>query len=345
MFNVTHARHLQIIQMLRGHDHVPARTLADHFGVEIRTIQRDITQLAAHGIAIESLPGVKGGYRLAGEDPIHPLTFDSEQALRLYVLGLLDHNADHTGEDRLPAAGVSQSVREVMRRINTRFHFDTADWYWRGKGSGHLAVLRTAVLTDTALEIVHRTKDGRQETSVLKPLGMVWKGGEWHMVAAPPNAAPARYRLNLIDRVRPTDLSFPYPEGFSVRAWWDEAMEEFGKGDTRVELAVAATARDELLRLSLKKNSEVVLHDDGGASIVLYVDRWDWLIPLVASYGPDVTVIGPDDLRQATATHLATALAAYGPPPAPAPPQPARPAEDDSRLRANYGRAPEEQPQ
>ncbi|MEV6684719.1 hypothetical protein AB0N28_05190 [Streptomyces sp. NPDC051130] len=40
------------------------------------------------------------------------------------------------------------------------------------------------------------------------------------MVAAPPTAAPARYRLNLIDRIRPADLSFPYPEDFSVRAWW-----------------------------------------------------------------------------------------------------------------------------
>ncbi|MEV6684718.1 hypothetical protein AB0N28_05185 [Streptomyces sp. NPDC051130] len=45
-----------------------------------------------------------------------------------------------------------------------------ADWYWNGQGSGHLGVLRTAVLTDTALEIVHRTKDGRQESAVLKPL-------------------------------------------------------------------------------------------------------------------------------------------------------------------------------
>ncbi|MFF4583375.1 helix-turn-helix transcriptional regulator [Streptomyces sp. NPDC001373] len=341
MVNATHTRHLRIIQMLRSHEHVPARTLAERFGVEVRTIQRDIAQLAAHGIEIDSLPGAKGGYRLAGEDPVHPLTLDSDQALRLYVLGLLE-NDDSESNERLQAAGISQSVREVMRRINQRFHFDTADWYWNGQGSGHLGVLRTAVLTDTALEVVHRTKDGRQETAVLKPLGMVWKGGEWHMVAAPPNAAPARYRLNLIDRIRPTDLSFPYPEDFSVRTWWNEAMEEFGKGDTRVDLAVSAAARDELLRLSLKKNSEVTHHDDGSLTLVLYVDQWEWLIPLVTSYGPDVTVIGPDELRQATAAHLTAALAAYDTPRPPAAPIPAQAAEDDARLRSTHGRSPRE---
>ncbi|MFG2986237.1 helix-turn-helix transcriptional regulator [Streptomyces sp. NPDC048258] len=341
MVSATHTRHLRIIQMLRSHDHVPARTLAERFGVEVRTIQRDISQLAAHGIEIDSLPGAKGGYRLAGEDPVHPLTFDSDQALRLYVLGLMGSDDAET-DGRLQAAGISQNVREVMRRINQRFHFDTADWYWNGQGSGHLPVLRTAVLTDTALEIVHRAKDGRQETAVLKPLGMVWKGGEWHMVAAPPNAAPARYRLNLIDRIRPTDLSFPYPEDFSVRSWWNEAMEEFGKGDTRVELEISPAARDELLRLSLKRNSEATHREDGGVTLVLYVDRWEWLIPLVSSYGPDVTVIAPDELRQATAAHLAAALAAYDIPQLPSPHVPPPGAEDDARLRSTHGRPPRE---
>ncbi|WP_030303233.1 helix-turn-helix transcriptional regulator [Streptomyces katrae] len=339
MVNAAHARQLGIIQMLRSRGHVPARDMAERFGVDIRTIQRDITTLAGHGIQIDSLPGAKGGYRFAGEDPVHPATLDSDQALRLYVMGLLDTDAGD-GE-RLQAAGISQNVREVMRRINQRFHFDTADWYWTGQGSGHLPVLRTAVLTDTALQIVFRTKDGRQESAILKPLGMVWKGGEWHMVAAPPNAEPQRYRLNLIDRIHPTDLTFPYPEGFSVSSWWATAMEEFGKGDTRVELAVTPAARDELLRLSLKQNSEVAHHEDGGATLVLYVDRWEWLIPLIASYGPDVTAIGPPELRTALAAHLRAALAAYQEIPAADTTVPTQvgPA-DDSRLRATHGQSP-----
>ncbi|MEV6684720.1 WYL domain-containing protein [Streptomyces sp. NPDC051130] len=115
-------------------------------------------------------------------------------------------------------------------------------------------------------------------------------------------------------------------------------MEEFGKGDTHVELSVSSAARYELLRLSLKKNSEVAHHDDGSITLTLYVDRWEWLIPLVTSYGPDGTVIGPHELRQAIAAHLTAALAAYDMPQPPAPHIPAQAAEYDARLRSTHGR-------
>lgn len=38
-----------------------------------------------------------------------------------------------------------------------RIHFDTADWYWRDEGSGHLPVLRTAMPAATAVEATWRT--------------------------------------------------------------------------------------------------------------------------------------------------------------------------------------------
>jgi len=41
-----------------------------------------------------------------------------------------------------------------------------------------------------------------------------------------------------------------------------------------------------MLRLSLKSTSQVHEHGDGSLTIVLFVDRWEWLIPLVSSYGP-----------------------------------------------------------
>ncbi|WP_024799764.1 WYL domain-containing protein [Nocardia sp. BMG51109] len=50
---------------------------------------------------------------------------------------------------------------------------------------------------------------------------------------------------------------------------------------------------------------------DGGLIIQLYVDRWEWLIPLVTSYGADVLVEEPTELRHAITTHLTRALDAY----------------------------------
>ncbi|MFF4285606.1 helix-turn-helix transcriptional regulator [Streptomyces sp. NPDC001633] len=341
MVNATHARQLGIVQVLRTRTHVPVRDLAERFGVSDRTIYRDIDNLTAHGIPIQATPGRNGGYRLAPEDPLDPLTLDSDQAMRLYVLGFLDPpSADGTAEERGRAAGVSGTVQEVMRRLAQRIHFDTADWYWRDEGSGHLPVLRTAMLTGTALEITFRTKEGDQHTTLLKPYGVVWKAGEWHLVAARPTGPPERFRLNLVDRIQQTDLTFAYPEDFTVGQWWTAAMEDYGKGDVRVELHVAPAARAELLRLSLKSTSQVNEHDDGSLVIVLFVDRWEWLIPLVTSYGPDVTVTEPPELREAITAQLRHTLAAYESSEAQGPAPPDGLPHDDSRLRSTHGRHP-----
>ncbi|TLQ39322.1 helix-turn-helix transcriptional regulator [Streptomyces marianii] len=341
MVDTARARQLGIVHVLRSRTTVPARDLASRFGVSERTIYRDITALTAHGIPIQATPGKVGGYRLAPESALDPLTIDSDHALRLYVLGFLD-TADQSAsaEERARTAGVSDSVQDVIRRLAQRIHFDTADWYWRDEGSGHLPVLRTAMLTATALEATWRTKDGQHKTGLLKPYGAVWKAGEWHMVAAHPTGAPARFRLNLVDRLHPTDLTFAYPEDFSVREWWQQTMEDYGKGDVRVTLRVAPAARDELLRLSLKSTSRVHEHDDGSLTIVLFVDRWEWLIPLVTSYGPDVEITEPAELRTAIVAQLRSTLAVYDTtvPTGPAPPDGLP--HDDSRLRTTHGRHP-----
>jgi predicted DNA-binding transcriptional regulator YafY len=147
---------------------------------------------------------------------------------------------------------------------------------------------------------------------VVKPYGVVWKAGEWHLVAAPVDEPPRRFRLNLVEHCGQTDLRFSYPDGeFHLQSWWAAAMEAHGKGLTRAVLRVRPNARNELLRLTFKSNSEVEKTEDGGLVIRLYVDRWEWLIPLVASYGGDVVVEEPAELRAAVIAHLRGALDAY----------------------------------
>ncbi|KUN02078.1 hypothetical protein AQI95_28780 [Streptomyces yokosukanensis] len=341
MVDAARARQLNIVHLLRSRTNVPAPEIAARFGVTERTVYRDMAALTAAGIPVQATPGKTGGYRLAADTALDPLTIDSDHALRLYVLGFLDSpNPDAEAEGRARMAGVSDTVQDVIRRLAQRIHFDTADWYWRDEGSGHLPVLRTAMLTATALETTWRTKDGYQETALLKPYGAVWKAGEWHMVAARTTGNPTRFRLNLVNRLHPTDLTFAYPEDFSVRDWWAQTMEDYGKGDIRVTLRVAPGARDELLRLSLKSTSRIRQHDDGFLSIVLFVDRWEWLIPLVTSYGPHVEVVEPTDLRTALIQHLRRTLALYDHATTGGPAPPDGPPHDDSRLRSTHGRHP-----
>jgi predicted DNA-binding transcriptional regulator YafY len=308
-----HARQVGIVHVLRSREWVSATSLAQRFEVAARTIYRDIEELIAAGVPIESVSGPEGGYRLASDQPLAPLTLDSDEALKLYVVSLLDRRQADEPESGVPEVGNAYS-REALKRLSQRIYFDTADWYWKDEGSGHLPAVRYALLTGTALKLTSRVK-GKAESAVtiVKPYGIVWKAGEWHLVAASIDEPPTRYRLNLVDHLALTDLRFSYPEGeeFHLQAWWTAEMEMYGQGDTRVVLRVEPAARDELLRLTLKSTSEVEHTEDGGLVIRLYVNRWEWLVPLVTSYGADVVVEEPAELRDAIVAHLRGALDAY----------------------------------
>lgn len=301
------------MHVLRSREWVSATSLAERFEVAARTIYRDIEELISAGVPIESVSGPEGGYRLASDQPLAPLTLDSDDALKLYVVSLLDRRQTDEPNSDVPEVGNAYS-REALKRLSQRIYFDTADWYWKDEGSGHLPAVRYALLTGTALKLTSRIKGSAgSTTTIVKPYGIVWKAGEWHLVAAPIDEPPRRYRLNLVDHLALTDLRFSYPEGdeFHLQGWWTAEMEAYGKGETRVVLRAQPAARDELLRLTLKSNSEVEHTADGGLVIRLYVDRWEWLVPLVTSYGADVLAEEPAELRQAIVAHLRGALDAY----------------------------------
>ena len=339
--NSRYARHIGIVLQLQSRRWVPASSLATRFGVSVRTIYRDIEQLTVAGLPVESVAGPEGGYRLTSNRAVDPLILDADDALRIYVLGLITGNSEN-GTDRalLKAGGVSAYARDTVRKLRQRIYFDTADWYWRDEGSGHIPAVRQALLTNTAVEITVREKQSPTTSMMtVKPYGLVWKGGEWWLVAAPPQGEPARYRLNHIDRLARTDLRFAHPEdAFDLQQWWTQSLEDRGRGTQRVALLVQPAAHDEMLRLGLKPDSRVEYERSGAARIVLYVDRWHWLVPLIASFGADVTVTEPEELRSAIQDHHRRALASdrYDAPVD----KPLDFSSDDIRLRSTRGRNP-----
>ncbi|MGH3932984.1 MAG: helix-turn-helix transcriptional regulator [Pseudonocardiaceae bacterium] len=346
MANQRYARHIGITHVLRSRQWVSAVSLANRFGVSQRTIYRDIENLIDAGIPIEAVAGREGGYRLNSDSPIDPLILDADDALRLYVLGVIDSEREHsvTEPELLRAGGISAYARELLRKLTQRIYFDTGDWYWKDEGSGHIPTVRYALLTSTAIEISIRTKQSAELTPlIVKPYGLVWKGGEWWLVAAPQRGEVQRYRLNPVDRLVRTDLRFTHPEDkFELRRWWTQALEDHGRGPNRVVLRVLPSGREEMLRLGLKPDSEVHHDDDGTVRIVLYVDKWLWLVPLIASFGSDVVVEEPADLRAAVRQHHADALRVYdaqgnG---ATTAAHSADYRNDDSRLRSTRGRNP-----
>lgn len=335
-------RLLGTLLLLRSKEWVSSRDLAQRFDVSLRTVYRDIEMLQKHGIPIQGVPGPEGGYRLETEGPLDPLLFSNDQALSLYLLGAGGSSLPDSIEQRAEKViGRLEDVirpedASLLRRASARIFFDTSDWYWRDEASGWIPLLRQAVFEEQEvfLDYKHRGSDDVEAIHVA-PYGLVWKGGEWYLVGkTAERESIERFRVSRITKAALNGSPFSYPRKFDLQKWWTNELERFGKGEIRVRLVVQNEARAEILRLATKDNSDIT-HQDDVTYVTLYVDRWDWLVPLILSYAGSVYVEEPRQLRQSVIDSLIKGLRWYTNEPAS---RNKKFVNDDSRLRATRGR-------
>ena len=124
-------------------------------------------------------------------NPLDPVSPDPDLAWQLYQLSGWNSAQGGEGQDARPATPTG------LLKLAERIHFDTADWYWRDEGSGHLPPLRRALQLNLMVEVEIREKgQTRTKTFVLKPYGIVWKSGQWYLVAAASGGVAQRFSLN-----------------------------------------------------------------------------------------------------------------------------------------------------
>ena len=221
-------RLLGILQLLQQHTWLSAHGLADQLGVSLRTIYRDVADIQSYGICIRSTIGRDGGYQLDDESPFPRALLANEDAMAMFLMG--------GGMDKI---GVTQTPRlekllthagpEVVRALqiaSQRIYFDTSEWYWRDKGNDSLPILREAIFQGDVLRITQVPRNGgAAERMEVCPLGLVWKGGEWYLVAGKANGSRFRTRLSRLSHIELSDRTFSYPKDFDLQAWWrDELM-------------------------------------------------------------------------------------------------------------------------
>lgn len=307
-------RLLGILQLLRSHSWLSAQELADRFEVTPRTIYRDVADIQEYGISIRSTVGREGGYQLDDESPFPRALLASEDALGMYVLagGMNKGAAEGATTHRKMVDVLRYAGPEAARTLGVaarRVHFDTAEWYWRDKGHEWLPLVREAVFSSYRIRASVTPRSGAAaETHVLEPLGMVWKGGEWYVVARKAGGEIFRTRLSRLSEVTATGEAFEHPAGFDLQTWWEQELESFGKGDLAIKLRVLPGAQEEFRQLATKSSTQVQAEGED-LVFTFYVDRLEWMVPLVLSHAPDVVVQEPAQLRKTVMEALQRALA------------------------------------
>ena len=205
-------RLLQLLVLLRGKRTAStARDLATKLQVSERTIYRDIQSLVMSGVDITGEAGV--GYCLQAGSGIPPLMFNEEE-LEALMLGIrlvkgwgddeLGQAAD-TARDKIKAV-LSDRVQQVHEHKTTKFLVPDHHRHYRVKFS---QTIRLAIEQARVMQIHYQDESGKASTRNINPLGMMFWGANWTVVAWCQLRDDYRlFRLDRIERAQALEESF-----------------------------------------------------------------------------------------------------------------------------------------
>lgn len=205
-------RLLQLLVLLRGRRRAStANELANRLQVSERTIYRDIQSLQLSGVDIVGEAGV--GYCLQPGSGIPPLMFN-EKELEALVLGirLVKGWADdemceaaNTAQDKIKAV-LPPQIQQAHEHKLTKYLVPD---YKRQSHVKFSELIRSGIDSTIVIEIDYCDEKEKASTRRVKPLGMMFWGAKWTLVAWCQLRDDYRlFRLDRIEDAKLTDETF-----------------------------------------------------------------------------------------------------------------------------------------
>ncbi len=200
-------RLLQLLVLLRGRRRaVTAAQLAERLEVSERTVYRDIQSLLLSGVDIEGEAGV--GYSLRPGSGIPPLMFNEEE-LEALVLGIRLVKGWADDELIQAAESAQQKIRAVLPSHTQQQYENKHTKYLvpdnkRRQRLRYSEEIRSAIDERRILALNYKDEKGQQSRRRIYPLGMMFWGEAWTVVAW--CELREDYRLFRLDRIDTAEL-------------------------------------------------------------------------------------------------------------------------------------------
>ncbi|NRB38950.1 MAG: YafY family transcriptional regulator [Pseudomonadales bacterium] len=195
-------RLFQIMTLLRSRRSViTAAELAENLQVSERTIYRDMQALSLSGMPIESETGI--GYRLMSGFSIAPLMF-TEEELEALILGVRMVQGWSGPKLGQAADSALHKIKAVLPESLHKSYVQQPEWlivpdFYRDQSSPYSDEIREAIKSRSQIMLLYTDEKKRQTSRQIWPLGLVFWGRTWTLVAW--CTLREDYRLFRLDRI------------------------------------------------------------------------------------------------------------------------------------------------
>jgi predicted DNA-binding transcriptional regulator YafY len=310
-----------MVMHIQGRRVVRAEELAEHYGISLRTVYRDIAALGEAGVPVVGEAGV--GYALVKGYHLPPVMLTAEEAAALFTGGEL---AKKFTDGSLDAAvdGALNKLRAVLpgERKDHLEHLarGTVIANVRGPSGGagasdggpaFLAAVQQAVARRRVLALGYRAREQSEDTArEVEPLGVVFYGGNWYLVAW------CRLRNDLrhfrVDRIRALELrgeTFGTREEFSLSRHIEDYARQGETFPARVWLA-----REVQERARVESYATLVAEKENadGTEFSMLTWSYEWLARWILSFGDKAEALEPATLREQVRERAAAVARRHG---------------------------------
>ncbi len=288
---------LQSCRLIRAQD------IADHFGISIRTVYRDLLALQEAGVPLAAEAGE--GYSLVEGYHLPPVMFTHEEASALFVGSeFVQHLTD---------ASLKKHVESALLKIRAVLPEDKQAYLERlqqftavlSQPSGFQDGFRDDVLTMMQEAVVRRrvlkmeysaTSNNAITTRSVEPLALLYYSDHWHLIAYCRLRQDYRnFRTDRIKTILPSDEIFSPREGFSIKQYLQDANKIVNPQEVRVKFkpSVASRARR---RYYFGVAEEII--EDNSVIVTFVVPALEVLVNWLFAFGTEVEILHPARLRQ-----------------------------------------------
>ena len=173
-------RILGIIIYLFNHDKVSAKTLAEKYDVSVRTIQRDMVNIASCGIPIYSDNGKNGGYSILSTYKLKNTNIkNDEQQMIIKALETLSTSYTNHTLDSIIEKYNSIIGKEGGQRIFWDFGVTKENQQVQNVNK----TLEQAITEKKYISFHYRNASGKESDLTVEPLAIHYKWYAWYLFA------------------------------------------------------------------------------------------------------------------------------------------------------------------
>lgn len=275
-------RLFEIIYILLEKENVTAKELAEHFGVSIRTIYRDIDVLSRSNIPIYTNQGKGGGINLLDNFVLDKsLISEDEQNQILFALQSLEKL--NVNNEKMLLDKMSILFNKATRNW---IEIDFSSWGTDSTQNERFNKIKEAILNKWVVEITYFNSYGEENIRQVEPLQIWFKDKSWYIKAF--CRLKQDYRIFKIARIRDIKiLDEHFERDLPVEK---EEKTKFKVISLKLEISkeMAYRVYDEFEKENINKN------ENGDFIVEVEYPENEWVYGYILSFGEYVKVLSPE---------------------------------------------------